>query len=65
MTPDVVERGKARGLTPHQILTLASIVEETGAGKERPIISAVFHNRISAGMEAPDGPYGHLRRPGF
>ncbi len=57
MTPDVVERGRARGLTPHQILTLASIVEkETGAGKERPIISAVFHNRITQGWKLQTDP---------
>jgi UPF0755 protein len=57
MTPDVIERGKALKLNPHQILTLASIVEkETGQGKERPIISAVFHNRIKLDMKLQTDP---------
>ncbi len=35
------------GLTRHQIVTLASIIEkETGDEAERPFISAVFHNRL-------------------
>ncbi|MEW5850815.1 MAG: endolytic transglycosylase MltG [Myxococcota bacterium] len=47
LTPEIIEKGKAVGLDPHQILTLASIVEkETGAPQERPKISCVFHNRL-------------------
>jgi UPF0755 protein len=35
------------GLTRHQVVTLASIIEkETGDEAERPFISAVFHNRL-------------------
>lgn len=35
----------------HQILTLASVVEEeTGKPDERPLIAGIFHNRLDIGM---------------
>jgi len=35
-------------LSPHQLLTLASIIQkETGLDEEMPLISAVFHNRLA------------------
>lgn len=44
-------------LSLHQIITLASIVEkETGAKEERPIISAVFHNRLKQKMRLQTDP---------
>lgn len=50
-TEDIVASGRQRGLTPLQIVTLASIIEkETGKASERPRISAVFHNRMRKGM---------------
>lgn len=45
------------GLTRHQIITFASIVEkETGAPQERPIISSVYHNRLNKGMRLQADP---------
>jgi UPF0755 protein len=45
------------GLSIHQVVTLASIIEkETGAVEERPIISSVFHNRLKKGMRLESDP---------
>jgi UPF0755 protein len=41
----------AKGLTPYQILTIASLVEEEAkVDEERSRISAVIHNRLKRGM---------------
>lgn len=42
---------------PYALLKLASVVEkETGAEKDRPMISAVFHNRLKIGMRLQTDP---------
>jgi UPF0755 protein len=56
-TPDWQSRAKELGLTVHQVVTLASIIEkETGAAVERPIISSVFHNRLKKKMRLESDP---------
>ncbi len=45
------ERAEARGLSVHDAVTLASIVEkETAKPEERPIVAAVYGNRLRIGM---------------
>lgn len=44
-------------LTDNEIITLASVIEkETGAASERPLVSAVFHNRLKLGMKLDSDP---------
>lgn len=55
--PEWQSRAKDLGLTVHQVVTLASIIEkETGAPFERPIISSVFHNRLKKKMRLESDP---------
>lgn len=56
-TPEEGARARVLGLTRHEIITLASIIEkETGAPQERPMISSVFHNRLKKHMRLQSDP---------
>jgi UPF0755 protein len=51
VTPEIVERAAARGYSVRQLVTLASLVEkETAKPAERPIVAAVYANRMRIGM---------------
>ena len=48
---DLRAAAAARGLSVHEAVTIASIVEkETGQAQERPLVSAVYHNRLRIDM---------------
>ncbi len=66
-------RGKDMGFDPHQVITLASLVEgEALLAEERPLVAAVYLNRLRIGMALqacptiqyllPDGPRRLLNR---
>jgi UPF0755 protein len=59
LTPDIASAAAARGLTVRQLVTLASIVEkETGNKDERPLVAAVYSNRLQIGMGLQCDPTG-------
>jgi UPF0755 protein len=66
--PDAVKRAKEAGLSLHQVVTIASIIEkETGVEGEKPIVSAVIRNRLDLGMPLQMDPtviYGVKRFDG-
>ena len=57
LTPEIRSRARDRGLSAHQLLTLASIIEREAIVKdEQRLISAVFWNRLKIGMPLQADP---------
>ena len=51
LTADIKARAVSRGLSIRELVTLASIIEkETGKPDERPMVAAVYSNRLRIGM---------------
>lgn len=47
----MINQAAAKGLDPHQFVTFASLVgKESWKTGEKPLIAAVFYNRMSRGM---------------
>jgi len=61
-TPEMRQRAANLGMTIHEVVTLASMIgKETGIKEEKPLVSAVFHNRLKKGMKLqcdPTAVYG-------
>jgi UPF0755 protein len=57
VSPDFRERAARLRMDPHEIVTLASLIEkEAQLDAERPLISAVFHNRLRQRMPLQSDP---------
>ena len=49
--PEMYRQADAVNFSVHEVVTLASLIEkETGTAPERPLVSAVFHNRLKKGI---------------
>src|SRR5690606_4796977 len=52
-----LQRAEDLGLTVHEVVTMASIIErEAQVAAERPLIAAVYHNRLRIGMKLDADP---------
>lgn len=66
VSDEMKTRAKARGLSLHEVVILASVVEkETGDPSERPMIARVFFNRLVRGIMLQSDPTTIYGIPNF
>jgi UPF0755 protein len=57
VTPEMLKRATEFGLSTQEFITLASIIgKESGNQEEKPLISAVFHNRLKRKIRLQSDP---------
>ena len=57
ITPEMIKRAEEMKLDVHKLVTFASIIgKESGNDAEKPMISAVFHNRLRKRMRLQSDP---------
>jgi UPF0755 protein len=57
VTPEIIMRAGELGWNLHQLLTMASLIEkEAGIKEEKPLVSAVFYNRLKKSMRLQSDP---------
>jgi UPF0755 protein len=57
VTPEMIKRAGELGFNTHQFVTFASIIgKESGDDAEKPVISAVFRNRLKKRMPLQSDP---------
>jgi len=57
ISPEMINKAAKKGFEPHQFVTFASLVgKESGNSAEKPMIAAVFYNRLKKGMPLQSDP---------
>lgn len=65
VTPAMLARAGSLGLSTGEFVTLASLIgKESGYNEEKPLISAVFHNRLKRSMKLQSDPTAVYRLEG-
>jgi len=65
VTPAMLARARSLGLTAAQFVTLASMIgRESGYKEEKPLIAAVFYNRLKRSMKLQSDPTAVYRLEG-